>query len=224
MFILLSLGCKSPEQETEWISLFNGHNTEGWRKYGGGAVGEAWKVEEGELRLVPQEMEGWQTAQGGDIITDNTFDNFHLSLEWKIGQNGNSGIIFLIHEDTALYPYPWMTGPEMQILDNQGHADAEIPTHRAGDLYDLLSVSKETVKSYGEWNHAEIICNDSLLTFKLNGETVVQTSLWDEEWQNLIAESKFREMTGFGIFRKGHIGLQDHGDPVAFRNIKIKKL
>jgi hypothetical protein len=226
LLLLLStgLGCNSPETEENWISLFNGENTEGWRKYGGDALGEAWQVVEGELHLIPQQVEGWQSAQGGDIITEEVFESFHLSLEWKISQNGNSGIIFLIHEDTTLYPYPWMTGPEMQILDNEGHSDAQIPTHRAGDLYDLISVSQETVKPFGEWNLAEIICVNNELVFKLNGVQVVQTSLWDESWAQSIAQSKFKDMPGFGTFRKGHIGLQDHGDAVAFRNIKIKRL
>jgi hypothetical protein len=112
----------------------------------------------------------------------------------------------------------------MQVLDNNKHPDAKIVKHRAGDLYDLISSSKETVKPVGEWNQAEVIYNNNTLQLILNGETVVSTTLGDEQWNKLVAGSKFRTMKGFGTFRKGRIVLQDHGDKVWYRNIKIKEL
>lgn len=207
-----------------WELLFNGTDLAGWHKYGGEPAGSAWKVEEGSLTLDPSTKDGWQIQGGGDIVTDKVFGDFHLSLEWKIAQNGNSGIVFYIQEDTVLYNHTWKTGPEMQVLDNAGHPDAQIEKHRAGDLYDLIACSEESVKPFGEWNLAEIKSEGGQLNFWLNGVNVVSTTLWDEAWQNLIAGSKFADMPGFGTFREGRIGLQDHGDQVWYRNVKIRGL
>ena len=113
---------------------------------------------------------------------------------------------------------------EMQVLDNNGHPDAKIIKHRAGDLYDLITSSPEMVKPYGEWNHAEIKCLNGKLDFYLNGTNVVSTMLWDDNWKKMVAGSKFKYMPAFGTYKKGHIGLQDHGNDVEFKNIKIKRL
>lgn len=207
----------------EWISLFDGKTFNGWSKYGGGEVGKAWKIENGELFLDATNKAGWQTGDGGDIVTNEEFENFHLKYEWKIAQNGNSGVMFFVHESPE-FQYPWNTGPEMQVLDNEGHPDAKIISHRAGDLYDLIVSSEETVKPYGEWNQAEIIANNGKLDLVLNGKTIVRTTMWTPEWEALIAKSKFKDMPGFGKYKKGKIALQDHGDLVSFRNIVIKKL
>ncbi len=207
----------------EWISLFDGQTLNGWSKYGGGEVGKAWKVENGELFLDATNKAGWQTGDGGDIVTIEEFENFHLKYDWKIAQNGNSGVMFFVHEAPE-FQYPWNTGPEMQVLDNAGHPDAKIISHRAGDLYDLIVSSEETVKPFGEWNQAEIIANNGKLELVLNGKTIVSTTMWTPEWEALIAKSKFKAMPGFGKYKKGKIALQDHGDLVHFRNIVIKKL
>lgn len=218
----------SQAKNEEWISLFDGKSTNGWHTYGKSGIGKAWKVEDGVLRLDAAAKKEWQTAEGGDIVTDEEFENFHLKLEWKIAPKGNSGIIFYIHEDSSKYKYPWETGPEMQVLDNgtpenPGHADGKIPSHRAGDLYDLV-IAKEATRPPGEWNAVEIISNNGDLEFRMNGESILRTKMWDEGWKNLIAKSKFKTMPGFGTYKKGRIGLQDHGDNVWFRNIMIRKL
>jgi hypothetical protein len=236
--LAMAWGCSSPSSDTaseetmtetstpaesEWISLFDGETFTGWHKYGGGEVGKAWKIENGELFLDAANKDGWQTGDGGDIVTDREFENFHFQTEWKIAPNGNSGIIFLVNESEE-YDYPWQTGPEMQVLDNDGHPDAKIISHRAGDLYDLIVSSEETVKPVGEWNLAEIIANEGELTLRLNGVDVVKTTMWTPEWEAMIADSKFKDMPGFGKYKKGRIALQDHGDIVHFRNIRIKEL
>ena len=201
-----------------WQKLFDGKTTTGWHSYGKKEVGQAWKVSDGALYLDAK------NKQGGDITTHEEFGNFHLKLEWKISKNGNSGIIFFVKEDFAKYPSSYNTGPEMQVLDNDGHADGKINKHRAGDLYDLIASSTEPVKPVGEWNQVEIISNNGKLDFKMNGKNIVSTTMWDAQWNNMVAGSKFKTMPGFAIYKSGKIALQDHGDEVWYRNIEIKKL
>jgi hypothetical protein len=172
------------------------------------------------LHLVPPK----DNKESGDLVTNDTYENFHLKLEWKIAPKGNSGIIFLVNEDTAQYKSTYNTGPEMQVLDNNGHPDAKIPKHRAGDLYDLIASSKETVKPAGEWNQAEVIVNNGKLDLVLNGTNVVSTTMWDDNWNKLVAGSRFKAMPGFAKSHSGKIALQDHGNEVWYRNISIKKL
>lgn len=212
------------ERSDGWELLFDGRSTTGWHTYGKSTIGKAWKAEDGTLRLDAASKKDWQTNEGGDIVTENEYGNFDLRLEWKIAPGGNSGIMFFVKEDSARYPYPWHTGPEMQVLDNAAHPDAKIIKHRAGDLYDLISVSKETVKPAGEWNQVRIVANNGALDFYLNDAHVLHTTLWDESWQALVASSKFKNMPGFAAFRSGRIALQDHGDNVWYRNIRIRRL
>jgi hypothetical protein len=211
------------EMAEGWILLFDGQSKKGWHVYQGKSDGSAWKVENGTLMLDPKEKKDWQTVGGGDLITDSAYENYHLSLEWKISPKGNSGVIFGI-QDQPKYEHSWHTGMEMQVLDNAGHADASNPKHRAGDLYDLIASSPETVKPAGEWNRAEVRMDQGKLDLFLNGTKVVSTTLWDDNWKKLVAGSKFKEWPDFALFKSGHIGLQDHGDPVWFRNIRIRKL
>ncbi len=211
-----------PTQSGDWQPLFDGKTTAGWHTYGKQTIGDAWKVENDTLFF---DADSKKTgATGGDIVTDKEYENFHLKLDWKISSKGNSGIMFYVNEDASKYSDPWHTGPEMQVLDNTGHPDAKNVKHRAGDLYDLISVSQETVKPVGEWNTAEIISNKGSLQFFLNGVEVVKTTLWDDAWRTMIANSKFKDKADFGTYKKGKIVLQDHGDNVWYRNIVIKEL
>lgn len=207
----------------EWISLFDGQTLNGWSKYGGGEVGKGWKVENGEFFLDAANKANWADGDGGDIVTNEEYENFHFKTEWKISQNGNSGIIFLVHESPE-FERTYQTGLEMQVLDNDGHPDGKIISHRAGDLYDLIISSQEMAKPVGEWNLAEVIVNQGKLDLILNGVIVVSTTLWTPEWEALVADSKFKDMPGFGKYKKGKIALQDHGDVVHYRNVMIKKL
>ena len=211
--------------EDGWIALFDGKTTNGWRNYGKKSIGKSWVVKDGNLTLsVVTSSNGKTRAKdGGDIITTQEFENFELSLEWKISACGNSGIMFGVSE-SDLYKKTYHTGPEMQVLDNSCHPDAKIHTHRAGDLYDMIACSSEVVRPAGEWNHAKISINDGHTIFTLNDEKVVEFTMFGDEWEEMIANSKFKDMPGFGKFRKGHIALQDHDDEVSFRNIKIRIL
>ncbi|KAA6430318.1 DUF1080 domain-containing protein [Rufibacter glacialis] len=207
-----------------WKPLFDGKTTTGWHTYGKTGVGKAWKVDDGALHLDASNKKDWQTSDGGDIVTEGSYGNFHLKLDWKIAANGNSGIILFVQEDPAKYKYTWHTGPEIQVLDNNGHPDAKIHKHRAGDLYDLIASSPETVKPAGQWNQVEIISNKGQLEVIQNGQKVLTATLWDDNWKQMIAGSKFAKMGGFGAFQSGKIALQDHGDNVWYRNIMIREL
>jgi hypothetical protein len=212
------------QKDAEWESLFDGVTASGWHSYGKDSLGKAWKAEDSALHLDASIKGDWQTKDGGDIVTNKEYENFHLKLEWKISKGGNSGIMFYVKEDTSKYKYPWETGPEMQVVDNVGHPDGKSPLTSAGSLYDLIPVSKNSVKPAGEWNAVEIIADHGKLDLYMNGEHVISTTLWDEAWKKLVAGSKFATMKDFGTFKKGRISLQDHGADVWYRNIKIKSL
>jgi len=212
------------EKKDGWLLLFDGTSTNGWHEYGKSAAGSAWKVTDGILRLDAAQKENGKVVGGGDIVSDEEYENFHLKLEWKIDTCGNSGIMFYVNEDTTRYKKSYHTGPEMQVLDNTCHPDAKIIKHRAGDLYDLISCSKETVKPALEWNQVEIKCVNGKLDLWLNGENVVSATMWDDNWKKMVAASKFKEWPDFGTFKKGRICIQDHDCNVWYRNIKIRKL
>jgi hypothetical protein len=206
------------ETKAGWKLLFDGTSTKGWKVFNGKSDGTAWKVADGTLYLDASTKEG-----RGDLITAGEYENYEFSYDWKIAANGNSGLLFNVVEDPK-YSAVYVTGPEMQVLDNNGHPDAKIHKHRAGDLYDLIACSEETVKPAGEWNEARIISNKGKYEFWLNGKKVVTFTMHDAAWDEMVAASKFKSMPDFGKAKKGHFALQDHGDQVWFRNIKIKEL
>ena len=216
-------GCGSTQSQTNtkgFTRLFDGTTTNGWHTYGKTTTGNKWKVENGALHFDPS-VAG---DGGGDLITDKEYSNFHLKIDWKVSPNANSGIIYYVHEDAAKYGATYSTGLEMQVIDNDGHPDGKITKHRAGDLYDVIKSSSEPVKPVGQWNTAEIISKDGKLEQYLNGVKVVSTTLWDDNWKDLVSKSKFAGWENWGTFKSGKIALQDHGDEVWYRNIMIKEL
>ncbi len=223
VMVMILMSCssgKAQDSNKGFVSLFDGKTTQGWHTYGKTFVGKGWKAEDGALHLDPKAKEN----DGGDLVTDKEYSNFHLKLDWKVAPKANSGVLFHVHEDAEKYHQTYSTGPEMQVLDNEGHPDGKIIKHRAGDLYDLVKSSTEPVKPVGKWNTAEIISNHGQLEFILNGVKTVSVTQFDESWKALIAGSKFAAWEGFGTFTSGKITLQDHGDEVWFRNIMIKEL
>ena len=211
------------EKNEGWKLLFDGKTLRGWRNYKSNNIGTAWKIRNDALFLDTSNKSNGKLIGGGDIVSEVEYENFELSLEWKIQDCGNSGVMFNVQEG-ADDEEAWNTGPEMQVLDNRCHPDAKIIKHRAGDLYDLISSSKETVKPAGEWNEAKIVSNKGHYEFWLNGVKTVEFTMHTTEWKHLVSGSKFSSNADFGTFRKGHIALQDHGDQVWYRNIKIKEL
>ena len=210
--------------DSGWTDLFDGVSLSGWHTYGKNKAGIAWNIDSGSIHLKPGAKNGYQTAGGGDLITNDTFSNFDLKLEWKIGKKANSGIIIFVQEDTTKYKETWNTGPEMQVCDKDSNEDAHSFKHEAGDLYDLIASTVMSAKPALEWNQVEIVSNDQRLDLYLNDVHIISTPIWDESWKKLIAGSKFNTMPGFGSFHSGHIALQDHGEEVWYRNIKIKKI
>lgn len=212
---------KDTSNNSGWINLFDGKTTTGWHTYGKDAVLPAWKVQDSALYLDAAHQ---NDSTAGDIVSNDEFENFDLKLQWKISPKGNSGIMVYVQDDPQKYKYTFWTGPEMQVLDNDGHEDGKIPKHRAGNLYDLIAGTEGAVKPVGEWNQVEIIADHGKLNFFLNNVNVVSTTMWDDNWKKMVAGSKFKEWPDFGTFTKGHIALQDHGNDVWYKNIMIKKL
>lgn len=197
----------------EWLILFDGKSVEHFRTWGKASVDERWQIEDGALKLTRK--------GGGDLITRESWRNFELQLEWRISEGGNSGIFFLA--DESRYPI-YVHAPEIQILDNERHADNKLPNRRSGSLYDLIAAPSGSQRLAGEWNAVTIRHENGHLQVWQNGELAVDVQIGGEAWKNLVAGSKFADWKGFGENTSGHIGLQDHGDPVWFRNIRIRPL
>ncbi len=240
--ILVAMACKGKEESRdpvmaeaseeseqiaenpEWTVLFDGSSLDAWKAFNGDAIPDAWSVEDGALVFTPpsERIEG----QNYNIVTRQEFSNFILSLEWRISEGGNSGIFWGVAEGEQ-YGQPYVTGPEIQVLDNEKHPDAKAgTTHQAGALYDMVAPASDVTVPVGEWNKVEITVDYANQAGKvvLNGTEIVSFPLGNEAWDAMVAKSKFADWEGFGAFHTGKIGLQDHGDVVAYRNIKIKPL
>jgi len=208
----------------EWIVLFDGSSFDGWKEYLKDGVSENWKLEDGAMAFYPPK-EG-KKGVSYNLVTEKEFTDFELSLEWKIAEAGNSGIFWGVVEMPSL-KQPYETGPEIQVLDNEKHPDGKNGTsHQAGALYDMVSPSKDVTKPIGEWNSCVLTINHKTNqgSVMLNGEKVVEFPVNDPEWSAMVADSKFADWEHFGKYTTGKIGLQDHGDQVAYRNIKIREL
>jgi cytochrome c len=211
------------EKRDGWKLLFDGKTTAGWRKFKDSKIGSAWKVKDGALYLDNSQKKDWQTLGGGDIVSNDEFEDYELTLDWKIQKCGNSGVIYNVVESDK-YDYVWQTGPEMQVLDNTCHPDGRIDKHRAGNLYDLIESPFVAANTAGEWNQARLISNKGKYEFWLNGYKMVGFEMHNDAWNDMVSKSKFKDMPDFGKATKGHIALQDHGDQIWFRNIKIKEI
>ena len=200
------------EKTAGWRLLFDGQTTAGWRNYGKKTISDGWQVQDGALT---------RTGAGGDIISNDEFGNFELSLEWKIEPGGNSGIFYRASEDSdEIY---W-NAPEMQVLDDAKHPDGQNRLTSAGAAYDLYPAPARVVKPANEWNAVRIVASGNHIEQWLNGVKVVEYDVGSRDWDAKVAGSKFAPHKKFGRNPQGHIGLQDHGNIVAFRNIKIRVL
>jgi len=200
------------EQTAGWQLLFDGKTTAGWHGYRKDHMPDGWAVKDDCLVRV---------GPAGDIATDEQFDNFELKLEWRICPAGNSGIFFRVNEK---HDWPFFTGPEFQVLDNAEHADGRNPLTSAGSNYGLHAPLRDVTEPIGLFNEARIVVDGPHVEHWLNGVKIVEYELWTDAWKALVAGSKFKAWPDYGLMKKGHIVLQDHGDQVWYRNIKIRPL
>lgn len=225
----VSLGSESPatgfvkkgNARKPWETLFDGKTLSGWHIFlkQGQPVTEKWIVEDGAIHLA--------SGKAGDLVTDKEYGDFELEIDWKIAEGGNSGIIYHVFEDPKFYA-TYQTGPEMQVLDNERHPDAKQGrdgNRTAGSLYDLQKpVTPNAAKPAGEWNKARLVIKDGKAEQYLNGKKTAQYPTSGPEWDNMVSQSKFKTWADFGKYKTGKIALQDHGDQVWYRNIRIREL
>ena len=204
-----------------WKLLFDGSTLTGWKTYNRTDMATSWGVRDGAIFL--DAKKGRSDVAKGDLVTLEDYDDFEFTAEWKISECGNSGVMYRIVEDPK-YKQPYLTGPEMQVLDNKCHPDAKIITHRSGDFYDVMASKTENVKPAGEWNSVKIIMKGYKLEQWQNGVRQIKLTLGSDEINAIVAKSKWKNQKDWGKALIGKIGLQDHGDAVWFRNIKIRSL
>ncbi len=200
--------------EEGFTPLFNGRDLTGWRSYGEGSAQNGWVAQEGELRLV--------SPQRVDLVTVATFEDFDLRFEWRVQTGGNSGVFYRF-EERAGRP-AWRTGPEYQLVDDLTHVTASVDLHRSGAAYDLYPPSPEAARPVGQFNEARIVVSRGAVQHWLNGSLVASYDLNSPAFRARVRASKFGESAVFALATATPIGLQDHGDPVAFRNVRIKRL
>ena len=219
------------EKKEGWQLLFDGKSFEGWRLCNGTEMPPAWVIDDGAMRILPRDQKppapgGGSGNTGGDILyAAKKFKNFELSIDWKVGKGGNSGIFYYIVEVPGKPMY--IGAPEVQILDNWNAGDNKLANHLAGSLYDMLPALPSNAKPHTEWNTIVIRVKDGHVTHTQNGVKVCEYTLWTPEWYQLVANSKFKDWELFktGPAKEGYIGVQDHNDfGTWFRNIKIREL
>lgn len=201
------------ESKSEWQVLFDGTSLEKWRGYKQPEIGSGWKIEEGALYF--------DGSGGGDIVTQEEFADFELVFDWRVAEGANSGVMYRVSLGDAA---PYLTGPEYQILDDDRHGDGRNPLTSSASLYGLYAPENKTLKPVGEWNEARIVVSGQHVEHWLNGVKVVACEIGSDDWNERVAGSKFRQWRKFAQNASGHICLQDHGDRIWFRNIRIRPL
>jgi hypothetical protein len=203
-----------------WQLLFDGKSLDGWKGYNHDDCGERWTVKDGDLVCL-----GEGGGMGYDIVTKQKFANFELSLEWKISPQGNSGIFYHVIEDTA-FDNPYETSPEYQLIDDLGWPEKLEEWQKTGADYamNLPDTNAKKLNPIGEWNTSKIVFNKGHVEHWLNGVKILKFTAWDDEWTQHKSEGKWKDYPGYGLSKEGAIGLQNHGSPIWFRNIKIRPL
>ena len=233
-----------PQDKDGYYVIFDGETLNGWRGYGKDNAPSRWTVEDGCIRFTGSGTGEGQTLEGGDLIFAHKFQNFQLELEWKISKGGNSGILYLAQEvkeynadSTTKWSPIYISSPEYQVLDNANHPDAMLGidgNRQSASLYDMIPAKPQNQKPYGEWNTAKIMVYKGTVVHGQNGANVVEYHLWTPQWTDMLQASKFSQEKwplAFELLNncggenhEGYIGLQDHGDDVWYRNIRVKVL
>ena len=216
------------EKKEGFILMFDGKTTDGWRGYNLDYFPSNWIIDDEAIHCQASGNNEAGAEDGGDILYDKKFSDFHLKLEWRISEGGNSGMFYL-NQELPQFDKMYYTSPEMQVLDNENHPDAKMGiagNRQAGSLYDLIPAVPQNAKPFGEWNQVEIIVKDGSVSHIQNGEEVLSYQLWTEEWDEMVANSKFPDLNPdwHKVAKSGYFGVQDHGDDVWYRNIRIKEL
>ena len=206
------------QKQEGWELLFDGESLSGWHGYRGGLL-TAWSVQDGAIVCGGSEFD--KSDMRVDLVTDETFEDFEFSVDWKISPGSNSGVLYLLDESQ---PAPWMTGPEYQIIDDEGFPEKLEDWQKTGANYAMNTATSRPTKPVGEWNNTVIKKKGAHVEHWLNGTKVVDYTLWTPEWEKEKTEGKWQDYPTYGTVKKGHIALQDHGSPVYFRNIIIKSL
>lgn len=202
------------------ISLFDGKTLNGWHGFNKTGEIKNWNVEDGAMVCLGAAAD----AHGGDIVSDNEYENFELSWEWKMTTGGNSGVMYHVIEGAA-YQAPYETGPEYQMIDDIGFPEKLEDWQKSGADYAMyLTNDKKKLKAVGEWNSSKIVFDNGQVEHWLNGEKVVAFRAWDDAWKKKKEEGKWKEYPNYGMAKKGRIAFQDHGHKVYFRNIMITVL
>lgn len=211
----------------KWITLFDGKTFNGWRGYNRADMPKAWTIEDGAIKINGSGMGEAGAKDGGDIIFDRKFKNFELTFEWKVSKGANSGVFYLAQEIQGQPIY--MSAPEYQILDNVNHPDAKLGVNgdrQSASLYDMIPASPQNSKPYGEWNTGKILVYQGTVVHFQNGKEVLEYHLWTDAWNKMVDGCKFKGVESFinvgGPNKEGYVGLQDHGNDVWYRNIKIR--
>lgn len=202
-------GCRSSGAAGDWVDL---DTRDHWRAYQGDAFPDSWECGADGLHLV--------RPGGPDLVSVDTYGSFELELDWRISTGGNSGVMYHVSEDQ---PASYMTGPEMQVLDDAAFPEAEA-VHRAGADYALYAPASPAARPAGEWNHARMRVDGPHVETWLNGKKQADYELWSDEWSARVAASKFAAWPSFGRNLEGHLALQDHGNEVAYKNVRVRRL
>ncbi len=216
----------------DWRPLFDGETLNGWIGLGRDAVPEGhWQVMDGTIRKVASGnvpvAEDGQPLVGGDLMTTDTFGDFEFAFEWKVAEGANGGVKYNVSEElsTSHLPRYAALGFEYQVLDDERHPDGALPSHQAGALYDMIPAGDaKALKPVGEWNESRIVFSGMHGEHWLNGVMVVEYDMDSPRFDSLLAASKYADIEGFADRRAGHIVLQDHGDDVWFRNLRIQEI
>lgn len=206
------------EKKAGWQILFDGKNIHGWHGYNMQGFPDSWAIEDGSFTMTTEGM-----AESQDIVTDKTYKNFALSLEFKLTKGANSGVIFQVAEDPK-YKFPYETGPEFQVIDHNNWPDSLANWQKCGANYAMYPPKITDYKPFGEWNRILLVVNGNHVTQILNGSIVVEYDKYSDEWKNLRESGKWASYPDYGKFDEGCISLQNHGSKVYYRNIKIKEI